>query len=358
MVLITLADVAGAQGDRYRADDFSKVDKIDIHFHLHSDNVEFVRQTQRDQFRFLNIATQTSPPDVMREKHRTMFLQYDAFPDRTAPVSSFSMDGWDQPDWQAKTIQFLDETFAKGAVGVKVWKNIGMVARNVHGDLIMIDDPQLDPVFDHLEKRGIVLMGHLGEPKNCWLPLDQMTVNNDRQYFKRNPQYHMYLHPDMPSYEEQIEARDRMLAKHPKLRFLAAHLASLEWSVDELGEFLDRFPNAVAGMAARIGQLQYQSSLDREKVIAFVVKYQDRLLYGSDSGVGPDHLIPKRYQSIRERWLRDWEYFTSDSMVTVPELDEPVQGLALPTGIVDKIYCANARKLFPKSWPSERVRDR
>ena len=346
----TSATLSHGEERRFAVEDFAAVEKIDIHFHLHTDDPGFIALARRDRFRLLNIATQSSPADEMREKHRTMFAQYRAHPSHTAPVSSFSMDGWDLPDWQRRTIGFLDTTFSQGAVGVKVWKNIGMVARNQQGELIMIDDPQLDPIFDHLEEQGIVLMGHLGEPKNCWLPLEEMTVNNDRNYFRRNPQYHMYLHPEMPSYEDQIAARDRMLAKHPKLRFLAAHLASLEWSIDELAKFLDRFPNAVAGTAARIGQLQYQSQRDRPKMIRFITKYQDRLLYGSDSGVGPNHSIDERYQSIRERWLRDWKYFTADEMLSVPELDNPVQGLALPSTVVSKLYHENAHKLFPNSW--------
>jgi hypothetical protein len=51
---------------------------------------------------------------------------------------------------------------------------------------VMIDHPQFDPVFDHLQKKGIVLMGHLGEPRNCWLPLDEMTVNNARKLFPKS----------------------------------------------------------------------------------------------------------------------------------------------------------------------------
>ena len=342
--------LAQAVEDRFLVEDFAKVEKIDIHFHLHSLDPQFMQLAAKDRFKILNIATQSAPADVMREKHRTIFAQYKAHPERVAPVSSFSMDGWGESDWQQKTIEFLDETFAKGAVGVKVWKNIGMVFRDKAGELVMIDDPRLDPIFDHIEKRGMVLMGHLGEPKNCWLPLQDMTVNNDRSYFKRNPQYHMYRHPEMPSYEEQIAARDRMLDKHKTLPFLAAHLASLEWSVDELAQFLDRFPQAMAGTAARLGQLQYQSQRDREKVIAFLEKYQDRIVYGSDSGVGALHSIPDRYLSIRERWVRDWKYFATDEMIEVPELDQPVKGLALRKEVVTKIYEANARRLFAKSW--------
>ncbi len=253
--------------DRFSPEDFTRVEKIDIHFHLHTENTDFVTLARRDRFSFLNIATQSAGPDVMEQKHKTMFLQYGANPDRIACVSSFSMDGWD-----------------------------------------------------------------------------------DRSYFRRNPQYHMYLHPEMPSYQDQIDARDRMLAKHKNLPFLAAHLASLEWSVDELAKFLDRFPNAVAGVAARLGQLQYQSQQDRDKVIQFLNKYQDRVLYGSDTGVGPTSLIPERYEQTRERWLRDWEYFNTDKLIEVPELDDPVQGLALSKQVVEKIYRINAKHLFPNSW--------
>jgi hypothetical protein len=96
----------------------------------------------------------------------------------------------------------------------------------------MIDDPRFDRILDFIEKNDITVIGHLGEPKNCWLPVDQMTIAGDKNYFTANPGYHMYLHPEFPSYEAQINARDNMLRKHPGLRFVGAHLGSLEWNVD------------------------------------------------------------------------------------------------------------------------------
>ncbi len=53
----------------------------------------------------------------------------------------------------------------------------------------------------------------------------------------------MFLHPEYPSYEDQINARDNLLKKNPDLKFIACHLASLEWNVDSLASRLDRFPN-------------------------------------------------------------------------------------------------------------------
>ena len=82
-----------------------------------------------------------------------------------------------------------------------MWKNIGMVEQDAHGQLIMLDDPRFDGVMSHLEAHGIPLIAHQAEPKNCWLPLEAMTTENDRSYFRDHPEYHMYLHPEQPSYE-------------------------------------------------------------------------------------------------------------------------------------------------------------
>ena len=194
-------------------------------------------------------------------------------------------------------------------------------------------------------------MGHLGEPKNCWLPIEEMTVNNDKGYYSDHPQYHMYKHPDLPSYEEQIAARDRMLGKNPNLIFMGAHLGSLEWSVDELAKRLDKFPNMSVDIAARIGQLFFQTKEDREKVRAFFIKYQDRILYATDLGdQGKQEPIEKQSE-MHKVWLRDWEYFTSENVMKSELISGEFQGLHLPKGVIDKVYLKNAKKwlkMFPE----------
>ena len=334
-------------------EDYSRVEKIDIHVHFRTDNTEFAEMARTDRFRFMNIAVHSADNEEMEERHRAAYVQHLAHPQRVAMSSSFPMAGWDKPQWQQDTIRYLDDTFSKGAVGVKVWKNIGMEFRDREGRLIMIDHPRFNPVFEHLQQKGIPLIGHLGEPKNCWLPLDQMTVKNDRNYFRNHPEYHMFLHPEMPSYEEQIQVRDQMLEKNQDLRFMGAHFASLEWSVDELGKFFDRFPNAVADTAARMGQLQYQSNSHRSKVRDFMIKYQDRLLYGTDltmtQGTDPNTF----YRRAHTKWLSDWKYLNTEESMAVPELDAPVRGISLPKEVAEKIYRLNAHRLFPKSWKKE-----
>ena len=210
----------------------------------------------------------------------------------------------------------------------------------------MIDNPKLDPVIDFIAKNNLPVTGHLGEPRNCWLPLDKMTVKTDSGYFAANPKYHMFLHPEYPSYEAQIDARDNMLEKHPDLQFIGCHLASLEWSVDELAKRLDRFPNMSVDMAERIVHLQYQSVKDYNKVRNFFIKYQDRILYATDmiddGSLKPDEMTAH----IHDIWTTDWLYLTSDKEMTSQAFSGKFKALHLPKEIIDKIYRDNAYKCY------------
>ena len=140
------------------------------------------------------------------------------------PTFLFDTAGWGTEGWSRKVISQLDKDISAGAIAVKIWKNIGMTVRDRTGKFIMADDPGLQPVYDFIKSRNLPVTCHLGEPRNCWLPLDQMTVSSDSSYFARNPQYHMFLHPEYPTYEAQIEARDNILKNNPDIIFIGCHL--------------------------------------------------------------------------------------------------------------------------------------
>jgi predicted TIM-barrel fold metal-dependent hydrolase len=330
--------------------EFAALPKIDVHVHINSSDPALIRQAQADGFRLITINVDYPDFPALAAQRTIATSLVAAYPQTLTWVTAFEMRGWDDADWQQRVLRQLDVDFAAGAVGVKVWKNIGMEFRDRDGRLVMIDDPKFDPIFAHVRERGLVLVGHQGEPRNCWLPLADMTVNNDREYFRDHPQYHMYLHPELPSYEQQMAARDRMLERNPELRFMGAHMASLEWSVDELAKFLDKHPHAVVDLAARMGQVQYQSNRDRRKVRRFFIRYQDRLLYGTDLTQEAGALAADVRKEAHEVWLQDWQYLATDAIQHVPALDEPVRGLALPRGVLRRIYSANAERWFVAAW--------
>lgn len=353
--MLVSAGVAHAE-QNYTESDFTQVRKCDSHVHANTEDHRFLDVAAQDGFELLSINVDYPDFPSLSTQAHVAHLHQAADPKRFHFITSFSMKGFGQPAWTADTIRQIDAEVARGALGVKVWKNIGMVEKDAQGHLIFLDDPRFDGVMKHLEERGIPLIAHQAEPKNCWLPLEAMTTDNDRSYFREHPEYHMYLHPDQPSYETLIAARDRFVARHPRLHFIGAHLGSLEWSVDRLARFLDAYPNATVDMAARMTQVQYQSRTDRQKVRSFLIKYQDRILYGSDLTENPPSATERAQnppldlaQFSKEAdafWRSDWIYLATSSTQHIDAIKADVVGLALPKPVIDKIYYINARRVF------------
>lgn len=334
------------QAEHYTMEDYAKVEKIDAHVHANNSDLSFLEQAKLDNFTLLSINVDYPDFPSIAEQ-RKIALQLKSLDQKNFKfASTFSMDNWQDKNWQQTVIKDIDLAIQQGAKAVKTWKNIGMTYRDAEGELVMIDNPSFDPIFEHLKSNNLPLIGHQGEPKNCWLPLEEMTVNNDRQYFAAHPEYHMYLHPESPSYEDQMDARDRMLAKNTQLPFMGAHMASLEWSVDELAQFFETNPNAVVDIAARSGQIQFQSNNNHKKVRDFFIKYQDRILYATDLTHGPGRIPSEFKQEVQNKWRQDWKYLSTSGVSQVPEVDGDVKGLALPKSVIDKIYRLNAQRFF------------
>jgi predicted TIM-barrel fold metal-dependent hydrolase len=353
---ICAAAAAAPQSQTYTDADFAQVRKFDSHVHANTDDHHFLDIANKDGFELLSINVDYPDFPKLEKQAQVAHALQAADPQHFHFLTTFSMKGFGTPGWTADSIRHIDAEVARGAVGVKVWKNVGMVERDAQQHLIMLDNPGFDGLVEHLEAQRIPLVAHQAEPKNCWLPLDQMTTENDRSYFREHPEYYMYLHPQMPSYESLMAARDRFVARHPKLIFVGAHLASLEWSVDEIAKFFDAYPNASADLAARMTQVQYQSKADRDKVRRFFIKYQDRLLYGTDltedppdpharAQNPPDDGTPFEVEADKF-WRSDWRYLATSDVQYIDAIKARVKGLALPKAVIDKIYYSNAHRVF------------
>jgi hypothetical protein len=339
---------AGCRNNYYTSEDYQTVLKIDSHVHINRDRGCFEDQAIKDNFRLITLNTDHSDLSAVKQQLDYALMSAKKYPGKVFYAATFHFDtaGWETDEWSKKVISQLKSNLEGGAVSVKIWKNIGMTERDRNGRFIMINDPLLKPVIDFIVSRNIPITGHLGEPRNCWLPLDEMTINGDSSYFSENPQYYMFLHPEYPSYEDQINAVENMLEQHPDLKFIRCHLGSLEWNVDELAKRLDAFPNMAVDMAARVCHLQYQSARDRKKVRDFCIKYQDRLLYGTDLGDNGNGNCEELAKQMSETWLNDWKYFTSNDEMTSELFKGRFEGLRLPKAVIDKIYRGNAIKWY------------
>jgi predicted TIM-barrel fold metal-dependent hydrolase len=346
--IIVLLAFTGCQPNYYTSKDYQSVLKIDSHVHIDSDKGFFEDQAMQDNFRLITLNVDHSDSASVKQQLDRALISIKKYPGKVFYGATFYFDttGWGTEAWSRKAISHLNISISGGAVSVKLWKNIGMTERDKNGKFIMIDDPALKPIIDFIISKNLPITGHLGEPRNCWLPLSEMTVSSDSSYFAENPRYHMFLHPEYPSYENQINARDLLLELHPDLKFIGCHLGSLEWNVDELAKRLDRFPNMAVDMAARICHLQYQSAKDRERVRNFCIKYQDRLLYGTDLSSNESDDREKVSSWVHETWLDDWKYFTTKDKMTSDKFRGTFEGLQLPKEVVRKIYGENAIRWY------------
>jgi len=345
-ILVFIISVfTGCSSNYYTMDDFQSASKIDSHIHIGSDDGVFEEQAADDNFILITLNVDHSDSANLRRQFNLASLSAQKYPGKVffGPSFLFDTTAWGTDEWSSKVISQLEQDLsAPGVITVKIWKNIGMTLRDREGNFIMVDDPGLQPVIDFIKGKGFPITGHLGEPRNCWLPLKEMTVSSDSGYFASHPQYHMYIHPEYPSYEDQIKARDNMLEAFPGLTFIGCHLGSLEWNVDSLADRLDKYPNMAVDMSARICHLQYQTVEEREKVRDFCIKYQDRLLYGTDVGYGGGGNPDGFRKRIHETWLDDWKYFTTDEEMTSDLFRGKFRGLKLPKEVIDKIYRENA----------------
>jgi predicted TIM-barrel fold metal-dependent hydrolase len=320
--------------------------RFDAHVHFNTLNESFLNYGIENGMRFLSIVTETDSFPSIQDQLLTILKIKKIYPDQIDFATTFSCNGWGGSNWLSKSLDNIDKSMNLGAVGVKVWKNIGMSLKDDKGNYVMIDHPSFEPIFQFLEDNDILLLGHNGEPKNCWLPTKDMTVESDKAYFMAHPEYHMYHHPEVPNYEAQLRARNNLLKRHPNLRFVGLHLASQEWDTNEVGAFLDQFPNAMVDLAERICHLQYQTIDHWKKIYDFFITYQDRIIYGSDIVVDNSLTDDVLIQHMNERYQNHRKYFTENEWMTVQKVNGKFKGLGLPVSVVDKVYSANALKTY------------
>lgn len=345
--ILLFTSLYGCSDEYYSLEDYRSVPKVDTHVHINKANSALAEQAIEDNFRLVSVNVDLFFPNVsIAEQQIASIGMKGRYPEQTDWLSTFEMHGWDEPSWEDRTLSHLENTFEEGAIGIKLWKNIGMEFRDQNGEFIMVDNPRFKPVIDFVESRGKSVLAHIGEPREAWLPLEQMKLH--RGYFSNNPQYHMYLHPEYPSYEDIIESRNNFLDAYPNLKVVGAHLGSMEWSIDMMSQHLDKYPNLALEMAARMRHMYLASSEDYEKVRDFFITYQDQLIYSTDISENPGSDPQQIRQRASEVWQRDWEFFVSENEMTDTAIDNPFKGLKLPKSVIDKLYKTNSEKWFPE----------
>ena len=335
-----------------KLDEVRKMPKIDAHAHLlsfpDSGDDRLAAMLERRNMKWLDICTFIMEgQEDLGEQTRLARRFHQAYPEHLNWAASFPLAGWGSAGWMDSSLARIETGFAGGAVAVKIWKDFGMKLRDPDSSFVMIDDPRLAPIFKLIEQSGHSLVAHIGEPLNCWLPLDSMSCEGDRGYYRDFPQYHGYLLPWIPGYQAQVDSRDRLLAAWPRLRVVGCHLGSLESDVDALAARFERYPNFAVDLAGRLLHLQLQ---DRDKVRAFILRYSDRLLYGTDNYTEKSgKTLDQQIAHFEEVYDMDYRYLATADEMESPEVRPGFisRGLDLPLDVLRKIFYENACRWYP-----------
>ena len=247
-----------------------------------------------------------------------------------------------EPRYSQIQAQAIEEAHRNGARGLKILKTLGLYLREniTSGKLITIDDPRFDPMWDMCGNLGIPVAIHISDPIAFFRPIDRF--NERYEELSNHPDWSFHG-SDFPSNAELIAARNRVIARHPKTRFIVLHVGNFAEDLGNVTENLNQFPNMTVDFAARINELGRQPRTAR----AFFDRFQDRILFGTDATPHgdeyPQQVFNDALYEIYFRFLEtDDEYFDYAPAKVPPQGRWRISGINLPESILRKVYYDNA----------------
>jgi predicted TIM-barrel fold metal-dependent hydrolase len=249
-----------------------------------------------------------------------------------------------EPNYPQLQATMVEHAHRQGARGLKILKTLGLYLRAdvTSGELVKIDDPRFDPMWEACGRLNMPVAIHVSDPLAFFTPTDRF--NERYEELSKHPDWSFHG-ADFPGNAELLEARNRVFARHPKTRFVVLHVGNCAENLEGVAECLDRFPNMSVDIAARIGELGRQPRTARK----FFDQYQDRILFGTDATPHgdefPQQVFNDRLYEIYFRFLEtDDEYFDYAPADVPPQGRWRIYGIHLAEEVLRKIYFENAAR--------------
>jgi predicted TIM-barrel fold metal-dependent hydrolase len=253
------------------------------------------------------------------------------YPTRFIVFANINFEGIDEPGYSERAAAQLEEDFRNGAQGVKIAKNFGLTVKDSKGNRVAVDDPRLDAVWAKCAELGIPVLIHTAEPHTFFEPQDRFNERwlELKQFPDRARPPARY-----PSFEQLITEQENIFGKHPKTKFINAHLGWFGGDLVRLGKQLERFPNITTEIGAVIAELGRQPRFARE----WFIKYQDRVLFGKDIWNPSEYHV---YFRVLETSDEYFDYYRKRHAFW------KMYGLNLPDDVLKKLYYKNALGVIP-----------
>ena len=244
---------------------------------------------------------------------------------------------WDmhRPDFSRRIAVQLKDAKERGAIGLKIFKAFGLELKNPDGSLVKIDDDRWDPIWQACGEVGFPILIHTADPAAFFETIDE--TNERWEELHRRPDWSFYG-PQFPKREELLAALMRVVERHPRTTFIAAHMANYAEDLSQAEQWVERYPNLYVEFASRISELGRQPYTASK----FLKKYADRVLFGTD-GPWPEERIQLYWRFLET----EDEYFRYSEKEFPPQGLWNIYGVGRPADDLRKIYHENAIRLMP-----------
>lgn len=249
-----------------------------------------------------------------------------------------------EPGYAKMQADSIEREASRGAKGLKILKTLGLFLRNTDGSLVKVDDKRYDPTWEVCGSKNLPVFMHVSDPEAFFLPTDK--TNERFEELNNHPDWSFHG-KDFPSHMEIMEARNRVIARHPKTKFILLHWGNNAENQELVGQWLDKYPNTYVEMGARIGELGRAPRTSRQ----FIDRYQDRCMFGTDA-VPKGYNVPQQIfgddlYKIYYRFLEtEDEYFDYAPAAVPPQGRWRIYGLGLSDAILRKVYHQNIDRLM------------
>jgi predicted TIM-barrel fold metal-dependent hydrolase len=253
------------------------------------------------------------------------------YPNRFIVFANINFESIGNIDWAEKTVKQLAEDVRNGAQGLKIFKNLGFSVLDTSGKRVPVDDPRIDPIWEKCAELGIPVLIHTADPAPFWEPQDEQ---NERWLELKERPGRKRSDKDPAPWQQIIDEQHRVFKNHPNTLFINAHLGWYGNNLQKLGELMDQMPNMYTEIGAVLAELGRQPRSAR----AFMIKYQDRIMFGKDAWEPEEYLT---YFRVLETVDEYFDYYRKRHAFW------KIYGLDLPDEVLKKIYYKNALKIIP-----------
>jgi len=263
----------------------------------------------------------------------SLVRKYNRYPGRFELWCGFDYTGYHTPGWQKHAVAELERCYKEGARGVGELGDKGegeLYSKPTPGVGLHIDDPELKPLLQKCVELKMPISIHVAEDRWMYEKPDSTNdgmINAEKWHVNMNK-------PDKLDHDQLVNSLENAVHDNPNLIFIACHMANCCSDLSQLGRLLDKYPNLYADIAARYGEISPVPRYTK----AFITKYQDRLVYGTDMGFNE-----KMYRiTFRILETADEHFYEINQFY----YHWPLNGLDLSKDVLEKLYKTNAEKIL------------